>query len=61
MDDSFDPETYAAQAAALLGIALDDEARAGVAVHLQRTAEAAQLVLDFELPPELDPAPLFKP
>lgn len=61
MDDDFDPEAYVAQASALLGIPLDAEARAGVALQLRRTAEAAQLVVDFELPPDLDPAPLFKP
>ena len=60
MDDSFDIDAYVAETAALLGIALTDEARAEVAIHLRRTAEAAQLVLDFELPPECDPAPVFK-
>lgn len=61
MTDPLDREAYVAETAALLGIPLTDEARAGVALHLQRTAAAAQLVLDFELPADLDPAPTFKP
>ncbi len=60
MDDRFDIDAYVAETAALLGIPLTAEAKAGVAVNLKRTADAAQLILGFEMAPDLDPAPVFE-
>ena len=43
--------------AALLGLEIEDEFRPGVRFHLVNTA---RVVLDFELPDEAEPAPVFE-
>ena len=43
----------------LHGIAIDPAWRPEVVAHLKATANAARLVLAFELPDELEPAPVF--
>jgi Protein of unknown function (DUF4089) len=45
--------------AALLGIAVAPEWRDAVRLHLRITRDMAQHVLDFQLPDEADPAPVF--
>ena len=47
--------------ASLLGITVAPEWREAVLSHLQITRELAQRVLDFHLPDETDPAPVFHP
>ena len=49
-----------ASAAALLGIPVASEWRDGVRLHLRITRDRAQHVLDFPLPDEADPAPVFR-
>jgi len=48
-------------AIALLGLVVAPEWRICVLAHMNVTAEAAQLVLDFPLDDELEPAPVFRP
>ena len=46
--------------APILGVAIDPAWRDAVAANLEATAHAARLVFDFELPDELEPAPVFR-
>ena len=46
--------------AALLGIQVAPEWRDAVRQHLRITRDIAQLVLEFPLPDEADPAPIFR-
>ena len=46
--------------APLLGLDIEDEFRPGVRFHLLNTARLARAVLDFELPDEAEPAPVFE-
>lgn len=46
--------------AVLLGLEIEDELRPGVRLHLLSTARIAQSVLDFELPDDAEPAPVFQ-
>ena len=47
--------------AVLLGLEIEEEFRPGVRFHLLNTARVARAVLDFELPDEAEPAPVFEP
>ncbi len=46
--------------ATLLDISVSDEWRATVRQHLRITHDLAQLVMNFPLPDEADPAPVFR-
>jgi 1-carboxybiuret hydrolase subunit AtzG-like len=52
---------YAERAAAAIGLPLDPERKAAVAQQLVGLLAAAALVLDFPLPDEVEPAPIFEP
>lgn len=54
-------EAYTDATAALLELPIAPEYRPGVIANLERTAAIAQLVLEFPLPDELEPAPIFLP
>jgi hypothetical protein len=60
-DQSFDAEAYVDAAAKLVGLPLDPAHRPGVVLNLERIAQMAALVMEFPLPEETDPAPIFKP
>lgn len=47
-------------APALVGLAVDKKCREGVKLHLDALANAARLVLEFELADEAEPAPVFR-
>lgn len=47
-------------AAPLAGIAIDPTWRGEVVANLKATANAARLVLAFDLPDDLEPAPVFR-
>ena len=47
--------------AVLLGLDVEEEFRPGVRLHLLATARIARAVLEFELPDEAEPAPVFEP
>ncbi len=48
-------------ASLLLGLAIEPDWREAILVHMTVIGEAAQLVLEFPLEDELDPAPVFRP
>lgn len=60
-DDSFDAEQYVRQAAALLGIPLDQVRVEGVAQHFLIAAGLAEQIMDVSFGPEDEPAPRFEP
>jgi hypothetical protein len=60
-DRTFDTEAYVDAAAMLIGLPLDPAHRPGVVLNLERIAQMAALVMEFALPDETEPAPVFKP
>ena len=60
-DQPFDPEAYVVAAAALIGLTIDPAHRPGVVANLERIAQMAALVMEFPLPDEAEPAPVFRP
>jgi hypothetical protein len=60
-DQPFNAEAYVDAAAALIGLPLDPAHRAGVVLNLERIAAMAVLVMEFSLPEETEPAPVYKP
>lgn len=61
MKDEFDAAAIVAVTAPLLGLSLDPAHVPGVVANLERTAQMASLFLDFELPDEIEAAPVFRP
>lgn len=57
----FDAEAYIDAASRLIGLPIDRAHRAGVLLNLERIAQMAALVMDFPLPEECEPAPVFTP
>ena len=60
MSDSNELDAWLDAAAVLLGIAVASEWRDAIRLHLGVTREMAQLVMDFPLPDDADPAPVFR-
>ena len=60
-EQSFDADAYVDAAAALIGLPIDPAHRPGVVLNLERIAQMAALVMDFPLPDETEPAPVFRP
>jgi hypothetical protein len=60
MSDRDDLDAWLDANAALLGIVVAAEWRDAVRLHLRITRDLAQRVLDFDLPDEADPAPVFR-
>lgn len=56
----FDPESYAAAAASLLGLRLDPAWVEAVSANLRVLAAAADRVAGFPLPDEAEAAPRFE-
>jgi hypothetical protein len=54
-------EQFVAASAQTQGLTLDTEQLQRVAAVFARNAEIAQLVLDFDLPASIEPAPVFEP
>jgi hypothetical protein len=60
--DAGDPIARAADAqAALLGLRIDPAHRPGTIASLAQTAAMVALLMDFPLPPGVEPAPVFSP
>lgn len=57
---AFDASAYLDQAAAAVGLEVDDAFRPGVIENLQRLAAVARVVADFPLPDDIEAAPVFK-
>jgi hypothetical protein len=60
MSDSNELDAWLDAGAVLLGIAVASEWHDAIRLHLRITREMAQRVLDFPLPDEADPAPVFR-
>jgi Protein of unknown function (DUF4089) len=56
-----DPAPFVDLLAQTLDLPLDPEHRPGVIANFVRTAEIAQLVMEFPLPDEIEVAPIFQP
>ena len=59
MSDSDILDAWLDANASLLGITVAPEWREAVRLHLRITRDMAHQVLDFQLPDEADPAPVF--
>ena len=59
-DQSLDADAYVDAAARLVGLPLDPAHRPGVVVNLKRIAQMAALVMEFPLPEETEPAPVYQ-
>ena len=58
---SADLERFVAAAAQAQGLTLDPEQLRRVAAVFARNADIARLVLEFDLPESIEPAPVFQP
>ncbi|NEN88410.1 MAG: DUF4089 domain-containing protein [Okeania sp. SIO3H1] len=54
-------EKYIEITAQLINLQLQPEHLPGVVENLEKITAIAQLVIDFPLPPEIEPAPKFDP
>lgn len=54
-------ETYVKLAAEAIALPIPQEYLAGTVLNFERGAALAKLILDFPLPPEIEPAPVFHP
>jgi len=61
MPDPTDIEAYVDATAQLIGLPLDPAHRPGVVLNLGRIAQMAALVMEFPLPEETEPAPVYEP
>ena len=61
MAETVDLEVYVDAAAQLVGLPLDPTHRPGVVLNLGRIAQMAALFMEFPLPDETEPAPVFEP
>jgi len=62
-DDMVDQplDVYVDAAAKLVGLPLDSEHRPGVVLNIGRIAQMAALFMEFPLPDETEPAPIYRP
>jgi hypothetical protein len=60
MSNTDDLDAWLDANAALLGITIEPEWRESIKMHLRVTRDFAQRVLEFSLPDEADPAPVFR-
>ena len=58
-DMPVDLDGYIDAGTAMLGIAVQSEWRAAIRLHLEISFNLGRLVLDYPLPDEADPAPVF--
>lgn len=54
-------ETYVDAASAAIGLVIDPAFRAGVVAAFEHTRQAAEFMMGFPLPEEIDIAPVFVP
>jgi len=59
--NAIDIEHFVAASAQAQGLTLDSEQLQRVAAAFARNADIARLVLDFDLPESIEPAPVFEP
>ena len=61
INQQFDTTKYIEQMALLLDLQLPDEYIHGVVANFDRIREIAQIVNEFPLPEQIEPAPKFEP
>ena len=61
MDDRFDVAAYVTAASDLIGLSLAPAHRPGVIANMEWIAGLAQLVMEFPLSDEDEPATVFRP
>ena len=61
MKKTLNPSAYVEQISELLDLPLDPEHRLGVEKNFATISAIAQLVTEFTLPDEIEPAPVFEP
>jgi Protein of unknown function (DUF4089) len=54
-----DIEAFVTAAARIIGVPLAPKHQPGVVMNLQRITAMARLVNEFQLPPDVEPAPVF--
>jgi hypothetical protein len=54
-----DSKAYVKLAAELIDLPIPEQYFPGTVANFERTAALAKLVMDFPLPPEVEPAPAF--
>jgi Protein of unknown function (DUF4089) len=59
--EPFDAGAYVDAAAALVGLPIDPAHRPGIAANIERIAQMAALVMEFPLPDDTEPAPIYQP
>jgi hypothetical protein len=57
----FDADAYADAASAAIGLVIDPAFRPGVVQNLELLHRMAAAVMDFPLPEDTEPAPVFRP
>ncbi len=60
-DSDIDLEAFLDHMAALVGTTIPEQYRAEVIAYLKLTRTIAQPMLEFELPEDTEPAPVFRP
>ena len=60
-DSDIDWEAFLDHMAALVGTTVPEQYRAEVIAYLKLTRTIAQPMLEFELPEDTEPAPVFRP
>jgi hypothetical protein len=61
MEKEFDVDEYVDLMALLVDLRLRDEYRDGVVANFERIKAIAQIVNSFELPDDVEAAPIFEP
>lgn len=61
MEKEFDVDEYVDLMALLVNLRLRDEYRDGVVANFERIKAIAQVVNSFELPDDVEAAPIFEP
>lgn len=58
---AFDPAAHVAHMEAVMGLTIEDDWRPVVIMHMAAIAKGAGLVMSFELPEDIEPAPVYRP
>ncbi|HTZ77632.1 MAG TPA: DUF4089 domain-containing protein [Stellaceae bacterium] len=61
MDDRFDVAVFVDAASGCIGLEIAPAHRPGVILNMERIGALAQLVMEFPLADEDEPAPVFRP
>ncbi len=60
-EEPTDVESIVDSMARIVGVSMSDESRAAVVTHLAIAFRMAPVVMDFPMPDEAEPAPVFTP